>query len=250
MYWWKWLLYHYHVSVQRPFIQLCPLRWINCLLVTVFFPHTHSHTHTRSALLLAGQFYFSKTAKEFVRGRRTCNTQPMEILVCVLFFFAQNHRKKTSNFNNKRIYGFVHVELVHMFWEKSEKAQKKVYSKDTFLLAWLLSKPHNAQIATLCLLNACCAHFFSGYLQFACTFLLRHILSSIFFFFIFFFWLLLLLNEFRSCAEFWCINITNVQLCSIQTVHPIRAIHMVVFRFFFSHVASLSSVATSILTWN
>lgn len=33
----KWLLYHHHVSVQRPFIQLCPLLWINCLLVTAFF---------------------------------------------------------------------------------------------------------------------------------------------------------------------------------------------------------------------
>lgn len=37
MYRWKWLLYHHHVLVQRPFIQLCPLRWINCLLVTAFF---------------------------------------------------------------------------------------------------------------------------------------------------------------------------------------------------------------------
>lgn len=41
-----------------------------------------------------------------------------------------------------------------------------------------------------------------------------------------YFFFLLLLNEFLSCTEFWCINITNVQLCTTQTVHPIRAIHM------------------------
>lgn len=34
---WESLLYHQHVSVQGPFIQLRPLLWINCLLVTGFF---------------------------------------------------------------------------------------------------------------------------------------------------------------------------------------------------------------------
>lgn len=28
------------------------------------------------------------------------------------------------------------------------------------------------------------------------------------------------------CAEFWCINITNVQLCGPHSIHPKRAIHM------------------------